>query len=281
MVKRIADILRLFGQPAGFKFLTHDFDPTRNDDFLTLVNRCRIMVSECCGLIPDHLYELLFGFLYGKEWVDADGKTHTFYCSSDECIQWCLNNPGEHPKNNPDFESEFEAFRFSIRIYDRGLDKIVARAQDIFPNLTIERDRGELREVDIYVDVERLKQIIHKILGIMNESRFEGEVYVTVHNLPDVAGYHVRDLIIEQVGSFSDKSVQFIRDRINSGAGDLSSLKNLIEGNAYWSIESNWAEGPVRINILKEDIFQSDFEKLDPSEITGFRHVIKLYDKTH
>lgn len=281
MVKNVADILGLFGKEDGFKFLTHDFDKTRNDDFITLVNKCRIMVSECCDLIPDHLYNLLFGFLYGKSWEDANGESHSFYCSSEECIQWCMNNPGEHPKNNPAFESEFEAFRYSIRIYDRGLDKIVAQSQTLYPNLEIVRERSELREVDLYIDVARLKQIIHKVLDIMNESRFEGEVFVTVRNQPDVDGYHVRHLIIEQIGSFPDKSVQFIRDRIANGAGDLSTLKNLIKGNAYWSIESNWTEGPVRINILKEDIFQSDFEKMDQSEATGFRHVIKLYDKTH
>ena len=281
MVKTVADILSLFGRPDKFKFLTHTFDPTRNDDFITLVNNCRIAVSECCGLIPDHLYELLFGFLYGKSWEDADGETHSFYCSSDECIQWCLNNPGKHPKENPEFESEFDAFRYSIRIYDRGLDKIITHSRDLFPDLQITRDRGELREVDIYVDVARLKQVIHRIFSIMNEDRFEGDVYVTVKPQHDVRGYHVRDLIIEQTGSFSDKSVQFIRDRIANGAGDLSSIRNLLQGNAYWSIESNWAEGPVRINILKEDIFQSDFEKLDPSMVTGFRHVIRLYDKTH
>ena len=61
----------------------------------------------------------------------------------------------------------------------------------------------------------------------------------------------------------------------------MGSLKNLLAGNAYWAIESCWAEGPVRINILKEDMFQSDYEKIDQSMVTGFRHIIKLYDKTY
>lgn len=74
MVKRVADLLKLFGEADGFKFLTHDFDPTRNDDFISLVNRYRILLVENACLIPSHLYDLLFGFLYGKTWEDSDGK---------------------------------------------------------------------------------------------------------------------------------------------------------------------------------------------------------------
>lgn len=84
MVKRVADLLKLFGEADGFKFLTHDFDPTRNDDFISLVNRCRILLVENTGLIPSHLYDLLFGFLYGKTWEDYNGTEHQFHCSSDE-----------------------------------------------------------------------------------------------------------------------------------------------------------------------------------------------------
>lgn len=282
MVKRLADILQLFGQADGFKFLTHDFDPTRDNDFLKLVNKCRIVLSEASGLIPDHLYEILFGFMYGKEWEDADGNKHTFYCSSDECIQWCLNNPGVHPRNNPEFENDFEAFRNSTRIYGRGLDKIVAEAEADFPNLKINRDKRELRKVDIYTDVARIKQIIYKIISSMADVRFSGEINVTVKQLPDSSdGYHVRNIIIEQKGSFSNKSVQFIRDRVANGSGDLGSLKNIIDGNAYWSVESKWVEGPARINLIKESLFDPDFEKLDEDEVVGFRHVIKLYDKTY
>jgi hypothetical protein len=140
-------------------------------------------------------------------------------------------------------------------------------------------DRRELNRVDFYLDIARLKQAIYIILDMMSDPRFSGEVFVTIKQQPDSGKYQVRDLIIEQKGSFSDKSVQFVKERIQSGSGDLATLKNLLDGTAYWSIESRWAEGAVRINLLKEDIFQSDFEKLDESEVSGFRHVIRLYNK--
>ena len=281
MVKRVADLLKLFGEADGFKFLTHDFDPTRNDDFISLVNRCRILLVENTGLIPSHLYDLLFGFLYGKTWEDSNGTEHQFHCSSDECVQWCRSNPGIHPMNNPSFGSEFDAFRNSIRIYDRGLDKIIAQAAEKYSNLDIVWDRRQLRPVSIYTDVYRLKQIINKILETMSDPRFTGQVQVSFQKQDDVNGYHVGDLIIEQKGSFAGKSVQFVRDRVGKGAGDLGSLKNLMNGNVYWAIESLWEEGPVRVNLLKDSIFKSYFEEIDANAVTGFRHIIKFYHKTY
>ena len=78
MVKRVAEILNLFGNEEGFKFITHGFDLTKSNNFISILNKCRIMVSECNGLIPEHLYDLLFGFLYGTSWEDAEGVKHTF-----------------------------------------------------------------------------------------------------------------------------------------------------------------------------------------------------------
>lgn len=279
MVKRVAEVLSLFGNEEGFKFITHGFDLTKTNDFIPILNKCRIMIAECNGLIPEHLYDLLFGFLYGDSWEDAEGKKHSFYCSSDECIQWCLNNPGVHPKSNPQFENDFDAFKNSIRMYDRRLFKIFKDFESKFPTLVFNIDRKELNRVDFYIDIARLKQAIFVILDMMSDPRFAGEVMITVVAQPDTPKYQVRDLIIEQKGSYSDKSVQYIRERILNGSGDLSSIKNILEGTAYWSIESMWAEGPVRMNLLKEDIFQSDFEKIDASEVSGFKHIIRLYNK--
>lgn len=279
MVKRAAEILSYFGKEDGFKFITHGFDQTKINDFIQILNKCRITISECNGLIPEHLYDLLFGFLYGKSWEDADGVKHSFYCSSDECVQWCLNNPGKHPKTNPDFENEFDSFKNSIRMYDRRLFKIFKDFETNFPNLVLDIDRKELNRIDFYIDIARLKQAIFMILDMMSDPRFAGEVLVTVKMQPDSDRYQVRDLIIEQKGSFSDKSVQYIKERVLSGSGDLASIKNILDGTAYWSIESRWAEGPVRVNFLKENMFQSDFEKIDESEVSGFRHVIRLYNK--
>jgi hypothetical protein len=120
------------------------------------------------GLIPDTLYDLLFGFLFGPSWSDANGETHLNHCASDVWFNWCKSNPHKHPRDF--FKKDFSAFKNSIRVYAPDLDDYFDSIKDDYPPLRI--TQNGLESFDSYLDVGRFKYIIGKILRLMTDDRF-------------------------------------------------------------------------------------------------------------
>ena len=277
MIKTAADLLSKFSDEL--KYLVHDYDKTEDVDFCALVARARLLISERLGLIPDHLYNLLFGFVYGPEWKDWEGKVHTFQCGSRDIVAWDINNDDISPMSaESPFINEFWDFKKSIRTY-RNLPEIIELAKEKAPAVSIEYDRKSLKRADFYTDVERLKQIIERTLIMMSDPRFLGPVKIYCSQLDEHEGYQVMQITIEQKNDYAQPSLRFIRDRLAANAGDLGTLKNLIENVAYWSIESDWEEGSARFNITSDDIFMNPLERINET-VGGFRHILTFYHKT-
>ena len=97
MIKTTADLLNKFGLEKELKFLVHSYSKIEDQDFCALVSKARLLITERSGLIPDQLYDLLFGFVYGPEWVDWEGKVHSLHCGSNDLIEWYTNNEGVSP----------------------------------------------------------------------------------------------------------------------------------------------------------------------------------------
>ena len=279
MIKTAADLLTKFSLEDELKFLVHSYTKIEDQDFCALVSKARLYITERAGLIPDHLYNLLFGFVYGPEWVDWEGKTHSLQCGCNDLVEWYNNNKSISPmaENSP-FLNEFWDFKKSIRTY-RNLPEIIEHAKEKAPSLNVEYDRKSLKRADFYTDVERLKQIIERILIMMSDPRFLGPVKIYCSQQDEHEGYQVMQIIIEQKNDYAQPSLRFIRDRLAANAGDLGTLKNLIENVAYWSIESDWEEGSARFNITSDDIFMNPLERIN-EKVGGFRHILTFYHKT-
>ena len=281
MIKATADLLTKFSLENELKFLVHSYTKVEDQDFCALVSKARLLITEMAGVIPDHLYDLLFGFVYGPEWVDWEGKTHTLQCGSKDLTEWYTNNKSISPmaEESP-YANEFWDFKKSIRTY-RNLPDIIDRAKENAPLVKdlVNYEKKVLKRADFYVDVERLKQIIERILITMSDSRFLGPVKISCSQMEDREGYRVMQLTVEQENDYAQPSLRFIRERLANNAGDLGSLKNLIDGVAYWSIESDWEEGSARFNITSDDIFVNPFERLT-EKVGGFRHILTFYHKT-
>lgn len=279
MIKTAADLLNKFSREDELKFLVHSYSKFDGQDFSALVAKARLLITERMGLIPDHLYDLLFGFVYGPEWVDWKGRTHTLHCGSKDLLEWYTNNDGISPmEQESPFLDEIWDFKNSIRTY-RNLPEIIERAKEKVPSVDLEIERKTLKRADFYADVERLKQIIERILITMSDPRFYGPVRINSSQLDDRDGYRVVQIIIEQKNDYQQPSLRFIKERLANNAGDLGTLKNLLEGVAYWSIESDWEEGSARFNITSEDIFINPFERIS-EKVSGFRHILTFYHKT-
>lgn len=279
MIKTTADLLNKFGLENELKFLVHSYSKIEDQDFCALVSKARLLITERSGLIPDQLYDLLFGFVYGPEWVDWEGKVHSLHCGSNDLIEWYTNNEGVSPmEEDSPYVNEFRDFKNSIRTY-RNLPELIERAKEKAPSVTVDCDKKSLRRADFYTDVVRLKQIIERILITMSDPRFIGPVKIYSSQQDDREGYRVMQIIIEQMNDYVQPSLKFIRERLATNSGDLGSIKNLLEGVAYWSIESDWEEGSARFNITSDDIFMNPFERIS-EKVGGFRHILTFYHKT-
>ena len=179
-------------------------------------------------------------------------------------------------------QSSFCAIGPRARLYARtyrNLPELIERAKEKAPSVTVDCDKKSLRRADFYTDVVRLKQIIERILITMSDPRFIGPVKIYSSQQDDREGYRVMQIIIEQVNDYVQPSLKFIRERLATNSGDLGSIKNLLEGVAYWSIESDWEEGSARFNITSDDIFMNPFERIS-EKVGGFRHILTFYHKT-
>lgn len=281
-LRHTVDFLGKFSKPDGFKYLTHRFDDDVTD-FFTIVNRCRMELRLYHNVIPENLFRIFHGFLYGPEWTDAEGRVHKEHCSCDRWIDWCLNNPGIHPRE--EFGREFEAFRNSVRVYNGSFDEFIQDLADscLFPGIEIDVDERSLSRFDAYVDVRTLRQMVRDILKEICD-------YPAVSSHPDVRVYCIRGeesadgtrmdrICIENAGSFPSQGREQAKSHLESGGGFLCSLKKKAEGNMLLSVETSWGGNPCRWNILREH-GENEFEGMDPDDVTGFRYVLRIMHKS-
>lgn len=272
-----ANFLYGFEDPDKYKFLTHKFDPLYKDDFYYYVNLLRQDLIVMRGLIPDTLYDLLFGFLFGPSWSDADGEVHTSHCSSQAWLEWCKSNCHKHPKEF--FIKDFKAFKNSFRVYagDFG-DYIEELADGRYAPLNITQDG--LNALDCYLDVGRLRFVLDKIISLMSDPKHSSHNKVVVSLLPRhySNGFIVETISIEQYGSFDSKPIEDVIARFEAGAGDLATIKNAMMGYFGWSIESKWQNIAQRWNIIHDDSVPNR-EPILREDATGFRNLIRIYHK--
>lgn len=282
-IKAIADLLQLFVKVDGLKVLTHDFKELPVKDFFVYLSQARSLILNYKECIPEHLYKLLFGYIYGPTWIDSKTNEHTFFCSSKECVSWCKENPGIHPLCDEDhspenFKNARKAFQHSVRVISPDLEDFVI---DNVPDYRLlETDR--LSGAQFYTDTNRLYTVIKKIFDMMSDPRYGNNKDIKVSFIRgerDPDGYRISKIMIEQVGSFSPAPMDDVLSKIQAGGGDLGSLKSLMEGYYLWSIESKWQNTPARLNILTADEFDAPKERLSSDAATGFRHVITIYHK--
>jgi hypothetical protein len=276
-----ADFLYLFSEDEGFKFLTHDFIVPEESDFLSYLASCRSRLLDYKGLIEESLYNLVFGFMYGPSWTDPEGHSHAFSCSSEKCIRWCENNPHIHPKNNERFSLEFETFRKSIRFYKTDLDKLIKKlcsSKYPFFNCLYE----DLKSANVYVNVSRFALVFERILNTMTDQRFRThrDIKISYHRCEPEGQYLVSKLVVEQIGSFPTYTLGAdVERRVRSGGGDLGAIKCLCKDTCFWSIESNWMDGPARINIVAESEAPA-IEPIPSDSVEGFRHTLTMIHRT-
>lgn len=281
-LRHTVDFLGKFSEPEGFKYLTHRFDDD-SIDFLTIVNRCRVELVKYHNMLPQNLFRLMYGFLYGPEWSDAYGRVHKEHCACDKWVDWCIDNKGVHPREA--FKEHFEEFRNSVRIYNGTLDEYMQDLSDsgLYQGIEIEVDERSLSRFDSYIDVQTFRRIVTSILKEISDFPTSSE-YPAVRISCDKGelrgdGTKIDVIRIENAGSFPRQGRAQAKAHLDNGGGFLSSLSKLAEGNMLLSIETSWDGDPCRWNILRMD-GEEEFVDIDRASATGFTYILRILHKS-
>lgn len=276
-----AKFLHLFSQDQnGLKYLTHDF--TTGIDFIKYVYSCQKLILSCRAEmeLSDALYELVRGFVFGRQWTDFEGNPHSFFVSSEKCASY-YDEKGRHPLNNPDFKSEFEAFRNSIRFRSGRLDLFLREElTEEFPQLELVIP-NRLKGADMYVLTGPVRSAIRLILKSMNIPEYSAhpKVVFSFSESEWADGLLKSTLSITQIGSTPSHSLRRDIKRLDEGeGGTFGTIRKLLRGLCEWSVVSKWqdSDDPRRWRILGDDTLP----KSSPASVAeGFSHELHIYHR--
>lgn len=274
-----SEFLNLFSLDTGLKYLTHDIKAS-GLDLVDYTYNCQMLTLDWAGRVPEELFNLVRGFIFGPCWTDFKGDRHTSFCSSDEWVN-CYLETGEHPMKSGQFSEEVEAFRHSIRFRTGQLEKFLTEIKDMFPALNIEISRS-VKGADFYTSTRHLMSAIEEILSSMNELSAE-HPYIRI-GFEDIDGEdlseELRDfskavITIEQPGSFPKHSFARDKEKFSNGGGTLANIMKALKGYADWAVISSWNDGtePVRWMPMTGEFIRPGHQP------EGFRHEISILYK--
>ena len=90
--------------------------------------------------------------------------------------------------------------------------------------------------------------------------------------------YFIRQIIITQLGSFSQKHIDDVVGKFKSKGGFFAENADKLTGYCNWSVESLWDGEPFRWNILR-DANTKEKEQIEKETISGFSHILTFYYK--
>lgn len=277
--KDTAAILSLFDRRDGLKYLTHNYD-NENITINEMLNQAKkVFEKNKRGKnLPNSLVALINHFIYGEEWVDANGETSNDGYGNPQWQSWSFLNGGKHPiMDIGGMEKTIQRFRHTIRIVAPDLKLIVKRIADRFPSLHV--DMSQLESADFYTNVYILNSRLMEIFKDINDHAGQEHKEIHVEYMLDLSGdFFLHRILISQIGSFSAKRIKDVLRKYDSTGGFFYDNAEKLRGYCNWSVESLWDGQPFRWNIL-DDTGASTIEPIDSNRVKGFTHILSFYQK--
>lgn len=277
--KFTAVFLSLFNRREGFKYLTHNYDNSglTLKDMLAQVRKTFGSYSYE-NRLPGSLRYLMNKFINGGEWTDFEGKKHTEGYSSESWVKWSEMNDNMHPIMDVDgIEKKIQRFRHTIRVVSPDLLNIIESIIQKFPNFNFDFNGQSLGKADFYTNVFILRLGLFGLIKDMADHN--GHKNIKIEYKPGFDGdYFIRQIIITQLDSFSQKPINDVVEKFKSEGGFFSENAEKLTGYCNWSVESLWDGAPYRWNILKDEDSQ-ELEPIEKDKVVGFSHVLTFYYK--
>ena len=285
--------LKRFDDPKELKILTHSFEAGNDDspqDNLSMLKLANEVLSQQGQNIPSSLRKEINGFLNGESWLDAQNKSRRlFYWALPDFVDKCKKDSTAntlHPCKDEKYKAEIEAFKHAIRIRGGDLKNLVEELSKKH-NLKFPEDEiSPLMACQFYCYVPRLRKALDNILELLEENYSNHpDIHIRYQRSGDtVTKKPVHRIIIQQKGSFQNSNLSFYVSRLQEGyGGQFGTIKECLQGYAYWTVETKWADKPTVWNILRapsdDEIIEWKEAKdsLVSEKIDGFRHIITIF----
>lgn len=277
--KFTADFLSLFNRREGFKYLTHNYDNS-GMTLKELLSQAKSVFKtyENSENLPVSLRALMYRFINGGEWTDFEEKKCSEGYSSDNWIKWSEQNDNMHPiMDIGGIELIIQRFRHTIRIVAPDLLDVIEIITQKFPAFEFDYNAQNLGKADFYTNAFILRRALFGMIKDMVDHKDHKNIKIEYR--PGFDGdYFIRQIVITQIDSFSQKSIDDVIEKFKSEGGFFAENANKLIGYCNWAVESLWDGKPLRWNILKEENVE-ELEQIEKDRIKGFSHILTFYYK--
>ncbi len=276
-----ASFLAQFNEDCKFKFLTHDFNGLTDRSLPHSAKEVKIQVDKVIGEkkynIPSSLFSLMKAFVDGGEWIDYNGNFHKSSWAMQAWHDWSKEHPqNPHPIHDAKIKSEIDTFRATTRLVAPNFETWI---NNIKNNYNLKLITSNINTADFYTNTYCFWKAFKTILGMMDDKSSDfPNVYINYKqdiSLKNKKGTH--QISISQKGSFSEKEFESVLARLSSrDAGNLGSIRLLLNGYCHWQVLNKWNGKPIRWNILKEED-TPEYEIVEDKDVSGFTHILTYY----
>lgn len=301
--KDLAEFMSLFDDKEKLKYLTHDYDQSNEIfDIEKFLKKTETIFKETTKElnIKPNLWKVVNNFAFEKKlgeknkegnliyWRGLDGKTIKEGWSRSRVTDEIKSRPKhkqEHPIGNDEFKNIIENFRRVTRIKSTEIDP---QLTNILNEIIDEKELSDskfdielspnLKKANFYCHVPSLKEAIGFIFDEMKEhGKRNIKVDCKRSNLDD---YRTVEISLLQLDSYPSKDLKDMRQQLDSktSKGGLGSIRNNLNGNCNYAIETRLDEKDVRFNILDDSEAKKEVEELD-YKAEGFKHILTFFKK--
>jgi len=299
--QKLVALLKNFSvNDSALKYTTHSWDAGRDakifkdlSEFLSIAKAQYNSFSFDLKHLSENLNGKIYNFLFNKKisesgWGDVDPKKRIYFgWSSPELLEACNNDISLNPedfilpekfqiqrsgKTLQKFKHIIDVFKNEIEVRDENsaLLNLILQKHDQYLISFSPPKIINLENKTFYTDMQWLSKALDLI--------FEGIQKYPQH---PVVEYVVSDnengkliLTILHHNSFKN-GLSIYNEKLTLKRGDFSTIKDKLKNLCDWSIESNFFEGPYRINYLVSDKDIPAYEKISIAE--GFKHILTFY----
>ncbi len=299
--RELVSLLKKFSaNDSALKYTTHSWDAGRDANMFSDLSEFLKKAESQYGKFSFQLYSLsknlhgkIHAFLFDNEiakkgWGDKNPKKRIYFgWSSPELLEACNNDISLNPedfilpekyqiqragKTIQKFKQVIDVFKNEIEVRDENstLLNLILQKHDYFLISFSAPLISNLENKTFYTDL----QWFGKALDLI----FEGIQKYPQHPVVEYSVTEVNNdkLVLSILHRNSFKNGMSIHhDKLNLKRGDFSTIKDKLMNLCDWSIESEFADGPYRINYLVSDTEIPATEKITTAE--GFKHIFTFY----
>ncbi len=297
--KELVRILNKFTlNNSALKYSTHNWDAGQDEDifkdlpdFLKKARREFNPVSEHLKILRKELHAKIISFLFYEKVAEKGWGIHRvkFGWSSPELLkemeltdikpenfiipekaQFLLETNGAK-QTIQKFKQVIDIFKNEIEIRDENsvLQDLLIEKHNIHLNGFEIREVKNLENTNFFTDVDYFSKALTLIFeNIQKRPQHKFVSYI----LKDESDSYILE-IIHHDSTAKGKSIK--DKKLSLESGDFGTMRMHLLNLCEWSVESEFKEGPTRINFLDSHENTPPYVKIDQAE--GFKYIFKFY----